>query len=57
MSFGLKNVEATYQRLIDKVFAQQLGRNVKVYVDDILVNTLQVKDLVLDLEETFATLR
>lgn len=34
MSFGLKNAGGTYQRLVDKVFADQKGRHVEVYVDD-----------------------
>ena len=33
MSFGLKNTGATYQRLMNKMFTHQLGRNVQVYVD------------------------
>ncbi|GKC51066.1 reverse transcriptase domain-containing protein [Tanacetum coccineum] len=36
MPFGLKNVGATYQRLVDKVFHDQIGRNLEVYVDDML---------------------
>lgn len=28
MSFGLKNVEATYQHLVDRVFKDQIGKNV-----------------------------
>ncbi|KAL0445525.1 UNVERIFIED_CONTAM: hypothetical protein Slati_1680400 [Sesamum latifolium] len=34
MPFGLKNVGATYQRLVDKIFPSQIGRNIEVYVDD-----------------------
>jgi len=37
MSSGLKNVGATYQRLMDYIFKGMLGRNIKVYVDDIVV--------------------
>ena len=37
MPFGLKNTRATYQRLMNKIFAHQVGRNVQVYVDNILV--------------------
>ena len=37
MPFVLKNAGATYQRLMNKMFAQQIGRNVQVYVDDMLV--------------------
>ena len=32
VSFGLKNVRATYQRLMDKIFKGMIGRNVEVYV-------------------------
>ncbi|XP_062170548.1 uncharacterized protein LOC133876286 [Alnus glutinosa] len=37
MPFGLKNAGATYQRLVNKMFQNQIGRNVEVYVDDMLV--------------------
>jgi len=37
MSFDLKNAGATYQRLLDYIFKGMLGRNVEVYVDDIVV--------------------
>ena len=39
MPFGLKNAGATYQRLMNKMFARQIGRNVQVYVDDMLVKS------------------
>jgi len=36
--FGLKTAGATYQRLMDRVLAPMLGRNVQAYVDDIVQN-------------------
>ncbi|XP_073057316.1 uncharacterized protein [Primulina eburnea] len=47
---------ATYQRLMNKCFEKQLGRNVEVYVHDILDKSLEVESFIVDLEETFATL-
>ncbi|KAL0341433.1 UNVERIFIED_CONTAM: Retrovirus-related Pol polyprotein from transposon.6 [Sesamum calycinum] len=43
MPFGLKNAGATYQYLVDKIFRPQIERNVKVYVDDMLVNSKETK--------------
>ena len=57
MSFGLKNAEATYQRLMNKMFTHQIGRNIQVYVDDRLVKSLHENDHLDDLQETFDTLR
>lgn len=57
MPFGLKNAGATYQRLVNEMFKDQIGRNVEVYVDDILVKSLRVKQHPSDLGETFQTLR
>ncbi|KAL0455573.1 UNVERIFIED_CONTAM: hypothetical protein Slati_0896500 [Sesamum latifolium] len=39
MPFGLKNAGATYQILVNKIFRPQLGRNMEVYVDDMLVKS------------------
>ena len=57
MSFGLKNVGVTYQRLMNKMFTHQLGRNAQVYVDDMLVKSVRENDHLSDLQETFNTLR
>ena len=57
MPFELKNAGATYQRLMNKMFVHQIGRNVQVYVDDILVKSLHENDHLNDLQETFDTLR
>ena len=39
MPFGLKNIGATYQRLVNKMFAQQIWRNMEVYIDDMLMKS------------------
>ena len=57
MSFGLKNAGATYQRLVNHMFRPQIGQNVEVYVDDMLVKGLDEKKHLEDLQETFDTLR
>ncbi|KAL0286846.1 UNVERIFIED_CONTAM: Retrovirus-related Pol polyprotein from transposon opus [Sesamum angustifolium] len=57
MPFGLKNAGATYQRLVDKIFRHQLGRNMEVYVDGMLVKVKEAHNHAEDLEETFAVLR
>ena len=41
MPFRLKNAGAMYQRLMNKMFTHQIGRNVQVYVDDMLVKSLR----------------
>ena len=57
MSFGLKNARATYQRLMNKMFVHQIGKNVQVYVDDMLVKSLHENNHLHDLQETFDTFR
>ena len=57
MPFGLKNAGATYQRLVNQMFKKQIGRNVEVYVDDMLVKSREEEDHLDDLRETFNTFR
>ena len=57
MPFELKNAGVTYQKLMNKMFAHQIGRNVQVYVDDMLVKSVQEDNHLSDLQETFDTLR
>jgi len=56
MPFGLKNAGATHQRLVNRMFHNQVGRNMEVYVDDMLVKSQQAMNHLIDLEETFGTL-
>ncbi|GJT75067.1 reverse transcriptase domain-containing protein [Tanacetum coccineum] len=57
MSFGLKNAGATYQRLVDKAFQRQIGRNLEVYVDDLVIKSRTEEEIIRDIAETFKTLR
>ncbi|KAK0587999.1 hypothetical protein LWI29_032483 [Acer saccharum] len=56
MPFGLKNAGATYQRLVNKMFARQIGRNMEVYVDDMLTKSITADRHTDDLRETFNVL-
>jgi hypothetical protein len=57
MPFGLRNAGATYQRCMNHVFGEHIGRMVEAYVDDIVVKTRKASDLLSDLEVTFRCLR
>ncbi|GJY37292.1 reverse transcriptase domain-containing protein [Tanacetum coccineum] len=57
MPFGLKNAGATYQRLVDKAFDSQVGRNIEVYVDDLVIKSHTEAEMLRDIDETFRTLR
>ena len=57
MPFGLKNVGATYQRLVNKMFSKQIGRNMEVYVDDMLVKSKEELVHLDNLKEMFVILK
>jgi ABC-type Co2+ transport system permease subunit len=57
MSFGLKNVGATYQRAIQPCFADYLHCNVEAYVHDMVIKTRSLDEFITDLEEIFNSLR
>jgi hypothetical protein len=57
MLFGLRNASATYQRCMQHVFGDHIGLTVEAYVDDIVVKTRKVDDLVSDLRVAFDCLR
>ena len=57
MPFKLKNIGATNQRLVNQMFSKQIGRNMEVYVDDMLVKSKEEEDHLDNLKETFNTLR
>jgi hypothetical protein len=53
MSFGLKNAGVMYQQAVHLCFADQLHRNMEVYVEDLVIKTRNHDDFIADLEETF----
>jgi hypothetical protein len=57
MPFGLRNSSATYQRCMQHVFGDHIGRTVEAYVDDIVVKTRKADDLVGNLSIAFRCLR
>ena len=57
MPFGLKNAEATYQRLVNRMFQKQIGTSMEVYIDDMLVKSTTAELHVAHLSEAFQILR
>ncbi|KAM1912453.1 hypothetical protein ACFX14_000519 [Malus domestica] len=57
MSFGLKNAGATYQRLVNSMFAEQIGNSMEVYLDDMLVKSKHADQHITNLSETFTILK
>ncbi|GKF36120.1 reverse transcriptase domain-containing protein [Tanacetum coccineum] len=53
----LKNAGATYQRLVDKAFQRQIGRNLEVYVDGLVIKSRMEEEIIRDITETFKTLQ
>ncbi|GJW32932.1 reverse transcriptase domain-containing protein [Tanacetum coccineum] len=52
MPFGLKNAGATYQQLVEKAFDSQIGRNIEVYVDDLVIKSYTEAEMLKDIGET-----
>ena len=57
MLFSLKNAGSTYQRMMTRMFEPQLGKNIKIYVDDMVVKNKVVSEHLGDLDSTFNVLR
>nr|GEU44000.1 reverse transcriptase domain-containing protein [Tanacetum cinerariifolium] len=53
MPFALMNTRATYQRLVDKVFHNEIGSNFEAYVDDMVNKSTSEEDMLVDIKETY----
>ena len=49
MPFGLKNAGSTYQRMMTRMFESQLGKNIEIYIDDMVVKSKVKSEHVNDL--------
>jgi hypothetical protein len=56
MPFGLKNAGATYHRMMQNCLGRQIGQNIQVYIDDVVITTRKEESLISDLAETFDNL-
>ena len=56
MPFGLKNARATFQRMVNEVFKEPMRNTMEVYVDDMLVKSLDRFNHAKNLGEAFAFL-
>ena len=57
MPFHLKNAGSTYQRMMTKMFEPQFGKNVEVYIDDMVVKSKLAFEHVEDFISIFEILR
>jgi len=57
MPFGLKNAGVTFQRIVNKVFKDLIGNTIEVYIDDMLVKSVQRADHLQHLDKAFDLLR
>ena len=57
MPFGLKNAGSTYQRMMTRMFESLLGKNIEIYIDDMVVKSKVVSEYLGDLQVVFEILR
>ena len=57
MPFGLKNAGATYQRLVNKMFQNQIRAYMEVYIDDMLVKSVKAELHITHLAQAFQILK
>jgi hypothetical protein len=57
MTFGLKNVGASYQRAMNLIFHELLRNNVEVNIDDIVVKYAKFSSHIADLRKAFNKMR
>ena len=51
MTFGLKNAGATYQRAMNYIFHEIIGKIVEIYIDDVVVKSKGYQEYLADLRK------
>ena len=57
MAFGLKNAGATYQRAMNYIFYEVIGKIVEIYIDDVMVKSKGHQEHLVDLRRTLECTR
>ena len=57
MPFGVKNAGSTNQRMMTRMFKSQLGKNIEIYIDDMVVKSKVVSEHLGDLGDILEVLR
>jgi hypothetical protein len=57
MTFGLKNAGATYQRAMNYIFHDLIGKLVEIYIDDVVVKSASVEGHLKDLRQVLEQTR
>jgi len=57
MPFDLKNVGSTYQKMITRMFEPQHGKNIEIYIDNMVVKSKLESEHINDLGNIFEILR
>jgi hypothetical protein len=57
MAFGLKNVGATFQRAMNYIFHELIGKIVEIYIDDVVIKSLDHESHLDDVRKTLECTR
>ena len=57
MPFSLKNAGSAYQTMMTRMFESLLGKNIEIYIDDMVVKSKMVSENLGDLQVVFEILR
>lgn len=57
MPFGLIKAGAKFQQMMDTIFGSQTGKNMQLYVDDMITTSTRVNSHAINLRETFSNVR